>query len=57
MLSNHSNISNRYTHSSGHFRDVFFHGEVLVNDNAEVRDTVGRNDHGVAHSDLYDVDF
>ena len=35
---------------------MFIHGKVLINDNAEVRDTVGRND-GVAHSDLCDVDF
>ena len=57
MFMNHSNISNGCTYSSGHCRDMFIHGKVLINDNTEVRDTLGRNDHGVAHSDLCDVDF
>ena len=42
MLTNHSSSSNCYTYNSGHFRDVFIHGKVLTNDNAEVCDTVGR---------------
>ena len=44
-------------HRSGHFRDMFIHGKVVINDNAEVRDTVGRNDLGVAHSDMRDAEF
>ena len=36
---------------------MFIHKKVLINDNAEVRDTVGRSDHGVAQSDLCDVDL
>ena len=36
---------------------MFIHEKVLINDNAKVRDTVGRNDQSVAHSDLCDVDF